>query len=65
MTTATARKTSLKINTGQMVTFFDCPILFAFYIVGKVRYKWIGVRDVKLNTEIRDLWIYAKLSSKL
>ena len=65
MTTATARKTSLKINTGQMVTIFDCPILFAFYIVGKVRYKWIGVRDVKLNTEIRDLWIYAKLSSKL
>ena len=51
MTTATARKTSLKINTGQIVTIFDCPILFAFYIVGKVRYKWIGVRDVKLNTE--------------
>jgi len=52
MTTATARKTSLKINTGQMVTIFDCPILFAFYIVGKVRYKWwIGVRDFKLNTE--------------
>ena len=65
MTAATARKTSLKINTGQMVTIFDFPILFAFYIVGKVRYKWIGVRDVKLNTEIRDLWIYAKLSSKL
>ena len=65
MNTARARKTSLKINTGQMVTIFDCPILFAFYIVGKVRYKWIGVRDVKLNTEIRDLWIYAKLSSKL
>ena len=51
MTTATARKTSLKINTGPIVTIFDCPILFAFYIVGKVRYKWIGVRDVKLNTE--------------
>ena len=48
-----------------MVTIFDCPILFAFFIVGKVRYKWIGVREVKLNTEIRDLWIYAKLSSKL
>ena len=51
MTTATARKTSLKINTGPIVTIFDCPILFVFYIVGKVRYKWIGVRDVKLNTE--------------
>ena len=34
-----------------IVTTFDCPILFALYIVGKLRYKWIGVRDVKLNTE--------------
>ena len=51
MTTATARKTSLKINTDPIVTIFDCSILFAFYIVGKVRYKWIGVRDDKLNTE--------------
>ena len=51
MKAATAKKTSLKINTGPMVTIFDCPILFAFYIVGKVLYKWIGVRDVKLNTE--------------
>ena len=42
---------SLKINTGPIVTIFDCLILFAFYIVGKVCYKWIGVRDVKLNTE--------------
>ena len=49
MTTATARKTSLKINTGPIVTIFDCPILFAFYVVGKVRFKWIGVRHVKLN----------------
>ena len=49
MMTATVRKTSLKINTGSIVTID--PILFAFYIVGKVRYKWIGVRDVKLNTE--------------
>ena len=47
----TARKTSLKINTGPIVTIIDCSILFAFYIVGKVRYKWIGVRDVKLNIE--------------
>ena len=51
MKTATARKMSLKINTGPIMTIFDCPILRAFYIVGKVRYKWIGVRDVKLNTE--------------
>ena len=49
--TATARKTSLKINTNPIVTIFDCPILFAFYVIGKVRYKWIGVRDVKFNTE--------------
>ena len=51
MMTAMARKTSLKINTGPIVTIFDCPILFAYCIVGKVNYKWIGVRDVKLNTE--------------
>ena len=51
MKAATAKKTSLKINTGPMVTIFDCLILFAFYIVGKVRYKWIDVRDVKLNTD--------------
>ena len=51
MKTATARKTSLKINTGPIVTIFYCPTLFAFYIVGKVRYKWIGVSDVKLNTD--------------
>ena len=51
MRTTTARKTSPKINAGQIVTNFDCPILLAFYIAGKVRYWWIGVRDVKLNTE--------------
>ena len=51
MIRATAKKTSLKINTGLIVTIFDCSILFAFYIVGKVRYKWIGVGDVNLNTE--------------
>ena len=51
MMTATARETSLKINTGPIVTIFDCSILLAFYIVGKVRDRWIGVRDVKLNTE--------------
>ena len=52
MTTATARKTSLKINTGQIATICDCPILFAFYVIGKVlRYRCIGVRDFKLNTE--------------
>ena len=63
MTKATARKTSLKMNTGPIVTIFDCPILFAFYNVGKVRYKWIGVRDVKLNT-IRDLRCYAQVVTK-
>ena len=51
MTTATARETSLKINTGPIVTTFDCPTLIALYIVGKLCYKWIGVHDVKLNTE--------------
>ena len=60
MTTTTARKRSLKINTAQIVTIFDCPILFAFYIVGKVRCKWIGVRDVKLNT---DNWRFVVLCS--
>ena len=40
-----------KIDTDPIVTIFDCPISFAFYIVGKVLYKWIGVRDLKLNTE--------------
>ena len=29
MTTATARTRSLKINTGPIVTTFNCPILFA------------------------------------
>ena len=38
-------------GNGPIVTIFDCPILFAFCIVGKVRYKWTGVRDVKLNTK--------------
>ena len=46
-----ARKTSLKIDTGPIVTIFECLILLAFCIVSKVRYKWIGVRDVKLNAE--------------
>ena len=65
MKTATARKTSLKINTGPIVTIFDCPILFAFYIVGKVRYKWIGVRDVELNRELEICGFTLKLSLKL
>jgi len=26
-------------------------LLFAFYNFGKVRYNWIGVLSVKLNTE--------------
>ena len=39
------------LESKLLIGSFDCPILFAFYIVGKVRYKWIGVCDVKLNTE--------------
>ena len=32
--------------------YFRLFVLFVFYIVSKwVRYKWIGVRDVKLNKE--------------
>ena len=67
MTTATARKMAFKINTGPIVTIFDCLILFAFYIVGKVSYKWIGVRDVKLNAGNERLicGFMLKLSSKL
>jgi len=65
MTKATARKTSLKINTGPIVTIFDCLILFTFYIVGKVRYRWIGVGDVKLNTELEICGFMLKLSSKV
>ena len=38
---------------GEMTSYpiCDCPILFAFYNVGKVSYKWSGVRAVELNTE--------------
>ena len=32
------------------MTICDCLILFALHIVGKVRYNWIGVRAVELNT---------------
>ena len=61
----TARKTSLKISTGPIVTIFDCPILFALYIVGKVCYKW-GLVCPTLNEiqRIRDLWIYAQIFIK-
>ena len=48
MTTATTRKTSLG---NKYLPNCDCPTLFAFYNVGKVRYNWIGVCAVKLNTE--------------
>ena len=64
--TATAKKTSFKINSGPIVTIFVCSILFAFYIVGKVRHWWIGVRDVKLKyREVQICWFMLKLSSKL
>ena len=62
MTTETAGNTSLKINTDPIVTIFDCSILFAFCIVGKVRYKWIGVRDIKLK--YKDLWFYVQVVIK-
>ena len=32
------------------MTICDCLILFALHIVGKVRYNWIGLRAVELNT---------------
>ena len=41
----------LQLVSAPLNPIFDCSILFAFYIVGKVRYKWIGLRDVKLSTE--------------
>lgn len=44
---ATARKTALENNTRAIVTNRDCPILFAFYNVGKVGCNWIGMRAVK------------------
>ena len=44
-------KRHLKINTCAIVTIRDCPILFAFYNVGKVSYNWTGVRAVELDTE--------------
>ena len=51
MTTATARKRHLKINNRAIGTICDCPILFAFYNIGKVSYNWTSVRAVELNTE--------------
>ena len=51
MTTATARKTALEINTCAVVTLGECHMLFAFYNVGKVSYNWTGVRAVELDTE--------------
>ena len=51
MTTVTAGKRHLKINTCPIVTICDCLILFAFYNVGKLNYNWTGVRAVELNTE--------------
>ena len=57
MTTATARK----INTCAIVTIRDCHILFAFYNVGKVSYNWTGERVVELDTENKDLRLYAQV----
>ena len=41
----------MRHNARQSDNNFDCPILFALYIAGKLRYKWIGEPDVKWNTE--------------
>ena len=43
-------KRHFEINTCLIVSIRDCPILLAFYNFGKVRYNWIGVWAVKLNT---------------
>ena len=34
------------------MTICYCPILFAFYNVGRVSYNWTGVRTVELNTVV-------------
>ena len=44
-------KRHLKIITCAIVTICDCPIMFAFYNVGKESYNWTGVRAVDVNTE--------------
>ena len=52
MTMATTRKNDhLKINMFAVVTISRLSHLFAFYIVGEVRFKWTGVRAAELNTE--------------
>ena len=48
MTTATARKTSLR---NKHLSNNDYPILTAFYNLSKVRNNCIGLCAVKLNTE--------------
>ena len=66
MKTATARKRHLEINTCLIVSICNCPILFAFYNFGKVRYHeldWCVRREIKY----RELKLYRcmpKLSSK-
>ena len=45
-----------------IVTICDCPVLLAFYNVGKVSYNWTNVRAIELKTErIKDLRLYAQL----
>ena len=61
---ATTRKTSPENKHCVIVSICDCPILFAFYNVGKVRYNWIGERAVKLSTENKDLRLYAQVVNK-
>ena len=47
MATATARETSLKINTGPIVAIFDCPILLHSVLLAK--YATSGLVCAKLN----------------
>jgi len=51
MMTVTARNTSLKINTCATVTTWRLSHLFRIYNVGEEPYNWIGLTNVKLNTQ--------------
>ena len=51
MMTATARNTSLKTNTCATVTTWRLSYLVRIYNVGEEPYNWIGLTNVKLNTQ--------------
>ena len=63
MTKATARKTSLENKHLRNCDYLhaNCPILFAFYNVGRVSYNWTSIRAVKLTRRIKDLRLYAQV----